>query len=99
MRDAIADFQYAISCETVIERDPAKGESFRCTRTFEIFIQRSLRQCIGTRPAITGYNEGRQIILVTEPVYHIQVNQFILRCDCWLARLSWGDRSCGRTCW
>ena len=29
MRDAIADFQSAVAGESVIESDPAKGESFR----------------------------------------------------------------------
>ena len=75
MRDAIANFQRAIPGETVIESNPAKGEPFGCTWTLEIFIERCLRQGIGRRPAITGHNEGRQIILVTEPVYHIKVDQ------------------------
>lgn len=29
MRDAVTDIQPAVACESVIERDPAKGESFR----------------------------------------------------------------------
>ena len=29
MRDAITDLQPAVTCESIIERDPAKGESFR----------------------------------------------------------------------
>ena len=42
MRDAITDFQPAVACKSVIERDPAKGESFCRARTFEIFIERGL---------------------------------------------------------
>ena len=43
VRDAVTDFQPAVACESVIERDPAKGESFGRSWTFEIFIERGLR--------------------------------------------------------
>src|SRR5688572_14046210 len=99
MRDTIADFQVAISCESVIERDPAKGEPFCRTWTFEVFIQRGLRQCIGARPAVTSDDEGWQVILVTEPVHHIKIDQSKLRRGGRPTRMSWGDRTCGCTRW
>ena len=79
VRDAVADFQAAVAGESVIEGDPAKGESFRGAGTLEIFIQRSLRQHVGARPAITGHDEGRQVIFITELVDHVEIDQRELR--------------------
>ena len=77
MRDTIADFQYAITSESVIESDPTKGESFCRARTFEIFVERGLRQGIGARPTVAGHDERRSVSLITHPAYEIYVYQFI----------------------
>lgn len=71
MRDVVADFQPAITCEAVIERDPAKGESFSCTWTFEIFVESALIQGTGARPAITGHNKGRKVGFIAYLVHQI----------------------------
>ena len=69
VRDAIANFQSIIACESVIERDPAKGESFGRAWSLEVFIERGLGQGIGARPAVTGHDEGRGIRFVTHSVH------------------------------
>src|SRR5688500_20041179 len=86
MRDAITDFQPAITSESIIERDPAKGESFGCTWTLEVFIERGLRQGIGPRPAVACHDEGRSVSFIAHPVHKIYFDQSI-------------ERRCGRhTC-
>ena len=71
MRDAVTDFQPAISCETVVKRDPAKGESFGRAWSFEVFIERGLCQGIGPCPAVTSHDEGWSIRFITNSVYQI----------------------------
>jgi len=71
MRNAVTDFQPAIAGEAIVECDPAKGESFCRAWTFEIFIERGLRNGIRTCPAITGHDEGRNVRFITEPVHKI----------------------------
>ena len=51
--NAIRHFQFAIASEAIIDRDPTKGSSLGCTRTFEIFIQRCFEQSIGGRVTYT----------------------------------------------
>ena len=71
VRDAVADFQPAVTGESVVECNPTEGESFCRAWTFEVFIQRGLRQGIGARPTITGHDEGRSIGFITHSVHQI----------------------------
>ena len=75
VRDAVADVEPAVAGEPVVEGDPAKLESLGGAGAFEVFIQRRLWQHIRARPAIPGHDEGQKVILVAEPVDHIQVDQ------------------------
>lgn len=78
MGHTIADFQPTIAAESIIERDPAKGESLGRAGAFEVFIQRGLRQHVGARPAIAGHDEGLGIRLITDSVHQIHIDQPIL---------------------
>ena len=71
MRDSIVNVQPAVAGESVVERDPAEGESLGGAGTLEVFIQRGSMRRTSAYPAVTGHNEGRQIIFVTEPIHHI----------------------------
>lgn len=74
VRDTITDFKSAVAGESVIESDPAELESFGGAGTFEVFIQDGLRKHVGTRPALTGHDEGRQVIFITELVDQIKID-------------------------
>ena len=97
MRDAIPDFQPAIARESVIDGDPAKGESLGRAGTFEVFVEHGLRQGVGPCPAVTGDYEGWGIGFVTHPVHKIDIDQFILRRDCRPACMRRRERAGGRT--
>ena len=58
VRNTLADFKPAVTGKSVIERDPAITESLRRAGTFEIFIERGLRQHVGTCPADTVHFKG-----------------------------------------
>ena len=97
MRDAIPDLQPAIARESVIDGDPAKGESLGRAGALEIFGECGLRQGVGPGPAITGDYKGWGIGFVTHPVHKKDIDQFILRRDCRPACMRRRDRACGRT--
>ena len=86
MRDTIAKFESAVAGESIIESNPAKLESFGGAGTFEVFIQDGLWKHVGTRPTVTGYDEGRQVVFITELVHQIKIDQPELRSGGWDSR-------------
>ncbi len=47
VRDAIDYFQFGVASEAVINGDPSIIVSLGRARTFEVFIERAFKQCIG----------------------------------------------------
>jgi len=74
IRNTIRYFQLAITCEAVIDTDPAEGVSFSGTGTFEIFIERGFQQCIGWSIAHTRHFDGRQIRVITDAARKVNVD-------------------------
>lgn len=75
MGNTLTDFESAVAGEPVIDADPAIGMFFGRARTFEEFIERGLRNHVGTRPAHPVHLEWRQIILIAEFVHEVNIDQ------------------------
>jgi len=73
----VGDFQFTVAGESVIDGDPAIRITFRGAGTFEIFIERCLRQHARARPAVTGHFDGRQVVVVAELVRKVDIDQLV----------------------
>ena len=58
-RDSIGNLQFAVTGESVIEGNPAIDKTLRGAGTFEVFVERGLRQHARGRPAHAIHFEGR----------------------------------------
>src|SRR6185295_7152749 len=87
MCDAITDFQPAIACETIIERDPTKGELFGRSRSLEVFIQNIGNHVIRAYPTNARHFERRCIRVVMCPVHKIHIDLHKRQRGSWTSRM------------
>ena len=102
MRYTIAYFKLTIASESIIERDPTIDKSFRRAWTFEVFVERGLRQHVGVCPAHAVHFKRRQVIFIAELIDKVNLDQFIGWCggrDSGTCRGRCSrDRGCTRRC-
>ena len=95
VRDAVYDFEFAVTGEAIVERDPTVGISLGRAGTFEVFVQHCANEIVRARPADAGKLKGRQVVLVTILVDKVHVHQLPLRRGGWSARAGGSRRPRG----
>ena len=77
MRDVVDEFKSTIACEAIGQIDPAIGEPFGGTRTFEVLIQKQSMRTATAHIADARHLERRQVIVVAEGIHKVEIDPHI----------------------